>query len=102
MIYDTSIHQMFYHNGVAWKNLVPGPYHWTVSQADEVSIFNNNTGYVGIGTGDYVQYKLSVAGTIYAYDTPKSTIRIGGVASTTEAEYYGGTGQHGFYHIKCQ
>jgi len=85
MMYDTSNHQVFYHTGVAWKNLVPGPYHWTVSQADDVSIFNNNTGFVGIGTGDYVPYKFSVAGTIYTYESSKSTIRIGGVASTTEA-----------------
>ncbi|HEX5111332.1 MAG TPA: hypothetical protein VFV79_00685 [Saprospiraceae bacterium] len=85
MMYDTSIHQVFYHTGVAWKNLVPGPYHWTVSQADDVSIFNNNTGFVGIGTADYVPYKFSVFGTIYTQESAKTTIRLGGVGSTTEA-----------------
>jgi hypothetical protein len=85
MMYDTSVHQVFYHTGTAWKNLVPGPYHWTVSQADDVSIFNNNTGFVGIGTADYVPYKFSVFGTIYLQEAAKTTLRLGGVSGTSEA-----------------
>jgi len=64
---------------------VPGPYHWTVSQVDDNTIFNNNTGFVGIGTADYVPYKFSVFGTIYTQEAAKTTIRLGGVGSTTEA-----------------
>ena len=61
------------------------PYHWAVSQFDGVSIYNTNTGNVGINTADYPPYKFSVFGTIYTQDTPKSTMRIGGFQSTTEA-----------------
>ena len=85
MIYDTSIHQFFYHDGFNWKNVMTGPYYWQISQFDGVSIYNTNTGNVGINTQDYPPYKFSVFGTIYTQDTPKSTIRIGGFQTSTEA-----------------
>jgi len=85
MIYDSTLNQFFYNHGFGWYNLLTGKNHWTVSQIDDTDIFNNNNGNVGIGTSDNVPYKFSVFGTIYAFDTPKTTIRLGGFGSTTEA-----------------
>jgi hypothetical protein len=88
MIYDSTLSQFYYHTGTSWQMVTSGPHpinHWTVSPDDPDNIYNSNSGgNVALGYWQ-APYRLSVYGTVYIQDDAKSTIRLRGTASTTEA-----------------
>lgn len=58
LVYDSTSNAFWYHNGTAWQQISSGgPNFWT---ANGTHIYNNNTGFVGIGLSS-PKAKLNVA-----------------------------------------
>ncbi len=88
MIYDTTLNLFYYHSGSSWLQIPSGPHpivRWGLSQWDDATLYNLTSGNVSIGTDVPSNYKLFVNGTLYVSHVDKSTLRVGGVPSTTEA-----------------
>ena len=85
MVYDTTLNRFFYGASSTWVEISVGQHinYWTRLQ-DTDNIYNNLPGNVAIGFWD-APYRLSVYGTIYVQEASKTTIRLRGVGTTTEA-----------------
>ena len=61
MVYDNTFSSFYYYDGSAWTKIASGSSSndWTTTGSD---IYNNNAGYVGIGTGGAPSSTLEVSG----------------------------------------
>lgn len=88
MVYDTTLNRFFFGASGGWVELANGPIntHWTKIQDYNDIVNNNNPANVVIGSWNGpTPYKLSVHGISYVQGDPKTTLKLGGLSSTTEA-----------------
>ena len=75
-VYDTNTNSFWYYNGTTWTQLSSGSAtnYWTASGTN---IFNNNSGYVGIGT-NAPDYKLSIFNSTVESNNNTSLLKLSG------------------------
>lgn len=82
MMYDTTLSQIFFHNGSVWIQVTSGLNHWSLSGNH---LFNANTGNIGLGTTSPLE-KLHLTGNVLLNGTNPKVI-LGGASDKAQLSY---------------